>query len=399
MPEETDGRAAIWGRPGGLCRFCNFQAGASRRQTGKVIAMCGIVGYIGEKDSADILLDGLSKLEYRGYDSAGVAIFENGGVRVVKTRGRLSNLADKLRQNGTPHGVCGVGHTRWATHGEPSDANAHPHRGGRVTLVHNGIIENYISLREHLQGLGYTFESQTDTEVAAKLIDSCYDGDPFQAISQALLKIRGSYAFAILFDGFPDRIWAVRRDSPLIVGRGEGENFVASDIPAILKYTRDYYLLDEDEIAVVTREGIDIFDLDGKPLRKDLQTATWDIEAAEKGGYPHFMLKEIHEQPKAVRNTISPRIAGGLPKLDEDGRAVVDYAAVERVHIVACGTAMHAGMVGKNAIEALARTPVDVDIASEFRYRDPLLGKNDLVVIISQSGETDDTLAALRLAK
>lgn len=362
--------------------------------------MCGIVGYIGEKDSADVLLDGLGKLEYRGYDSAGVAIFEDGVIEVVKTKGRLKDLVTKLKAESKPEGHCGIGHTRWATHGEPSDVNAHPHCGNRVTLVHNGIIENYMSLKEKLSAKGYTFVSDTDTEVAAKLIDFCYQNDPFAAVAAAIDKIRGSYAFGILFKEFPDRIYAVRKDSPLIVGVGSGENFIASDIPAILKYTRNYYLLEENEIAVVTKDSVKIYTPDGTPVEKELMTATWDIEAAEKGGYPHFMLKEIHEQPRAVRDTVSPRIGeDGLPKLDEDGKNLIDYKDIERIHIVACGTAMHAGMVGRIAIEKMSRTPVEVDIASEFRYRNPILGKNDLVVIISQSGETADTLAALRLAK
>ncbi|MDR3644174.1 MAG: glutamine--fructose-6-phosphate transaminase (isomerizing) [Clostridia bacterium] len=361
--------------------------------------MCGIVGYIGEQDSAQVLLDGLNKLEYRGYDSAGVAVFEDGVIRVVKTKGRLADLGKKLKNEGCPHGNCGIGHTRWDTHGEPSDANSHPHSGGRVTLVHNGIIENYMSLRETLVTEGYTFESETDTEVAAKLIDSYYHDDPFEAIAKAIARIRGSYAFCILFAEFPDRIYAVRKDSPLIVGKGTQENFIASDIPAILKYTREYYLLNENDIAVVTKDDICFYDIDGRPLHHDLLKATWDIEAAEKGGYPHFMLKEINEQPKAVRDTISPRIQDGLPKLDEGGKNRIDYAGIGCVHIIACGTAMHAGMVGKIVIEQLSRTPVVVDIASEFRYCNPILAKNDLVVIISQSGETADTLAALRLAK
>lgn len=361
--------------------------------------MCGIVGYIGEKDSAGVLLDGLSKLEYRGYDSAGVAVFENNRVRVVKTKGRLANLKSKMSKEGIPAGHCGIGHTRWATHGEPSDANAHPHCGGRVTLVHNGIIENYLEIRQKLLEKGYTFESDTDTEVAAKIIDYYYHDDPFEAIKSAILRIHGSYAFCILFEEFPDRIYCVRKDSPLIVGLGQGENIIASDIPAIILYTRDYYLLDENEITVVTSDAVKVFNLDREEVEKEKMTATWDIEAAEKGGFPHFMLKEIHEQPRAVRDTVSPRIIDGLPVFNEGNMDAVNFENTEKIHIVACGTAMHAGMVGKYAIETLTRIPVDVDVASEFRYRDPILGKNDLVVIISQSGETADTLAALRLSK
>lgn len=373
--------------------------GGRGNSNGGYTHMCGIVGYIGDQDSTEVLLDGLAKLEYRGYDSAGVAVFENSAVRVVKAKGRLTNLEKKMKAEGAPSGHCGIGHTRWATHGEPSDRNAHPHRGGRVTLVHNGIIENYLEIREALQKKGCAFVSDTDTEVAARLIDSYYRGDPFEAIKSALLRIRGSYAFCILFDGFPDRIYCVRKDSPLIVGAGQGENIVASDIPAIIRYTRDYYLLEENEITLVTADSVKIYNMDHEEIHREKMTATWDIAAAEKGGYEHFMLKEIHEQPRAVRDTVSPRIIGGLPVFNEGHVEEIDFAAVGKLHIVACGTAMHAGMVGKYAIESLARIPVDVDIASEFRYRSPIFGENDLVLIVSQSGETADTLAALRLAK
>jgi glucosamine--fructose-6-phosphate aminotransferase (isomerizing) len=359
--------------------------------------MCGIVGYIGERDSAEVLMDGLAKLEYRGYDSAGIAVFENNVIKVVKAKGRLRNLEEKLNRGGAPKGNCGIGHTRWATHGEPSDVNAHPHMAEHVTIVHNGIIENFVQLREHLESKGYKFISDTDTEVAAKLIDSCYHGDPREAIVNALSRIRGSYAFGMLFNDFPDRIYAVRKDSPLIIGAGKGENFIASDIPAILKYTQDYYLLDENEIAEITAGGVKFTDLDGEPVAKDKLTATWDVEAAEKAGFEHFMLKEIYDQPKALRDTINPRLATGLPVFGDSDDKI--FGGVERVHIVACGTAMHAGIVGKYVIEKLAKTACDVDIASEFRYRDPILSKNDLLIIISQSGETADTLAALRLAK
>lgn len=359
--------------------------------------MCGIVGYIGEKNCVDVLLDGLSSLEYRGYDSAGVAIFEDDGIKTVKSCGRLSALREKLDRDGAPSGECGIGHTRWATHGRPSDENAHPHSCGRVTLVHNGIIENYTSLKESLLEKGRAFLSDTDTEVAAQLIDYYYRGDPLEAIRHALERIRGSYAFGIIFADRPDSIYAVRKDSPLIVGAGKGENFIASDIPAILKYTRDYYLLEENEVAVLSRGGVEFRNLDGEKLAKELMTATWDISAAQKGGYRHFMLKEIFEQPKAVRDTVSPRIVEG--KVVFEGLEEGEFRDVDRIHIVGCGTAMHAGMVGKYTIESLARVPVDVDIASEFRYRDPIFGKNDYLIIISQSGETADTLAALRLAR
>ena len=343
------------------------------------------------------MLDGLSKLEYRGYDSAGIAVFENNVIKVVKSKGRLANLRNKLNEVGALKGNCGIGHTRWATHGEPSDVNSHPHSGEKVTIVHNGIIENYLSLRESLISKGYKFLSDTDTEVAAKLLDYCYHGDPLKAIANALSRIRGSYALGMLFADFPEHIYAVRKDSPLIVGAGIGENFIASDIPAILKYTREYYLLEENEIAEITSGGIEFYNLDGEILAKEKLTATWDIEEAEKSGFEHFMLKEIFDQPKALRDAISPRLTTGLPVFSPDDDKI--FKCVERVHIVACGTAMHAGMVGKSAIEQLSRIPCEVDVASEFRYRNPILGKNDLVIIISQSGETADTLAALRLAK
>jgi glucosamine--fructose-6-phosphate aminotransferase (isomerizing) len=342
-------------------------------------------------------MDGLSKLEYRGYDSAGIAVFENGVIKVVKSKGRLSNLKTKLDKVGTPKGCCGIGHTRWATHGEPSDVNAHPQSAPKVTIVHNGIIENFIALREHLERRGYTFVSDTDTEVAAKLFDHCYHGDPRKAIADALSRIRGSYSFGILFTDFPDRIYAVRKDSPLIVGAGKGENFIASDIPAILKYTQDYYLLEENEIAEITSDSIKFCDLEGEPIIKEKLTATWDVEAAEKNGFAHFMLKEIYDQPKALKDTISPRLSTGLPVFGKNDDEI--FSNVDRIHIVACGTAMHAGIVGKYVIEQLAGISCEVDIASEFRYRNPILGKNDLVIVISQSGETADTLAALRLAK
>lgn len=360
--------------------------------------MCGIVGYVGRENCTDVLIDALSKLEYRGYDSAGIAVFENGKIRVEKAKGRLQNLDEKMNLEGRPFGNCGIGHTRWATHGEPSHINSHPHSGRRVTLVHNGIIENYMELKAFLEGKGYHFESQTDTETVAKLIDYYYQDDPLEALNKALPQVRGAYALAILFDGFPDRLYAVRKESPLIVGLGRGgENFVASDIPAILKYTNRYYLLEQDEVALVTAGQVVVTDLAGNPIEKQEQVADWDIDAAEKGGFAHFMLKEIHEQPKAFRNTISPRIRDGAIAF-ENGLDDVLRAA-KRLHVVACGTAMHAGIVGKYLIESLARVPVDVDLASEFRYRNPILEKEDLVIIISQSGETADTLAALRLAK
>ena len=365
----------------------------------EVFCMCGIVGYVGKRSAQDVLLDGLEKLEYRGYDSAGVALAQEGGIRVVKSKGRLDALRQKLAVQALAESSCGIGHTRWATHGEPSDVNSHPHSTPRVSIVHNGIIENYGALKERLAARGYTFESETDTEVLVKLIDSCYHGEPLQALHEALGMVRGSYALAVLFKDFPDTIFAVKKESPLIVGWGEGENFVASDIPALLKYTRDYSVLEEGDLAVVTAQGIRFYNAFGEPVERQRLTADWDQEAAEKGGYPHFMLKEINEQPAAITATVSPRVEDGLPDLRIPELTDERLRSIGTVHLVACGTAMHAGMVGKVAIETLARVPAEVDIASEFRYRDPILNKNDLVIIISQSGETSDTLAALKLAK
>ena len=361
--------------------------------------MCGIVGYVGKRNAQNVLLDGLEKLEYRGYDSAGVALALDGGIRVVKSKGRLAELRKKLELQALAESGCGIGHTRWATHGEPSDVNSHPHSTPRVSIVHNGIIENYGILKERLIAKGYTFESETDTEVLVKLIDSCYEGEPLQAIHEALSMVRGSYALAVLFRDFPDTVFAVKRESPLIVGWGEGENFVASDIPALLKYTRRYSVLEEGDLAVVTREGIRFYNEFAEPVEREVLTADWNMEAAEKGGYPHFMLKEINEQPAAITATVSPRVENGLPDLRIPELSDEKLRGIGTIHLVACGTAMHAGMVGKSAIETLARVPAEVDIASEFRYRDPILNKNDLVIIISQSGETSDTLAALKLAK
>ena len=361
--------------------------------------MCGIVGYVGKRNAQDVLLDGLEKLEYRGYDSAGVALALEGGIRVVKSKGRLAELRKRLAVEALARSGCGIGHTRWATHGEPSDVNSHPHSTPRVSIVHNGIIENYGVLKERLMAKGYTFESETDTEVLVKLIDSCYEGEPLKALRAALAMVRGSYALAVLFRDFPDTLFAVKRESPLIVGWGEAENFIASDIPALLKYTRRYSVLEEGDMAVVNADGIRFYNEFAEPVEREVLTANWDQEAAEKGGYPHFMLKEINEQPAAITATVSPRVENGLPDLRVPELTDERLRRIGTVHLVGCGTAMHAGMVGKAAIEALARVPAQVEIASEFRYRNPILRPEDLVVIISQSGETSDTLAALKLAK
>ncbi len=350
--------------------------------------MCGIVGYSGKKSCLPILLGGLEKLEYRGYDSAGVAVYDGSKVKTVKTQGRLVLLREKLR-NGLP-GTCGIGHTRWATHGAPSDVNSHPHGTDRLTLVHNGIIENYSELKEELTQKGYSFISQTDTEVAAKFLDACYDGDPISSIRKAVSHFRGSYALAIIFFDRPNTIYALRQGSPLIAADTEEGSMIASDIPALLEYTRDFYLPDEGEILEITENNIRFFDSGGNPAEKKKVTANWSAEAAEKGGYPHFMLKEIYEQPEVVSLTVKTYLTEKC-KLSEK--------PAKRILISACGTAMHAGIAAKQAIEELAGIPVVVDIASEFRYRSPVFCEGDQFIVISQSGETADSLAALRLAK
>lgn len=364
-----------------------------------LFVMCGIVGYVGRKDCTKVLLDSLSKLEYRGYDSAGIAVFEEGNIHTKKTKGRLADLEEKLKREGWLKGNCGIGHTRWATHGEPSDINSHPHGNADISIVHNGIIENYRKIKAFLEKKGYAFESQTDTETVAKLLDYYYNGDPMTAIQKVLGDIEGSYALGILFKDFPDRIYAVRKDSPLIVAVGENEAFIASDVPAILKYTKNYYLLDEDEIAVLDSGSVSFFDVYGSAVEKKLMVADFDMEAAEKGGFAHFMLKEIHEQPTAIRTTITPRIVDGMPNLEECGLTYDKLKSYKNIFVVACGTAMHAGLVGKYVLEKIGRIPVTVDVASEFRYRDPIISKDDLVILVSQSGETADTLAALRMSK
>ena len=361
--------------------------------------MCGIVGYVGERDCTEVLLNSLSKLEYRGYDSAGLAVFENGNITVEKSKGELANLRKKIEEDHKPDGYCGIGHTRWATHGEPSDINSHPHGSKRVSIVHNGIIENYKDIKKFLIGKGYSFISETDTETVAKLLDYYYEGDPIDAIIKTLNDIRGAYALGILFKDFPDKIFAVRKDSPLIIGVGDEENFIASDVPAILQYTRKYYLLEENEIATIKADRVEFCDIHKQEIVKEVKVSDLDMDAAEKGGYEHFMLKEIHEQPTAVKTTIAPRIVNGMPDLSECGLTDEMLKNYRKVFVVACGTASHAGMVGKYVIEKLARTEVTVDIASEFRYRDPIVTPEDLVIVISQSGETADTKAALKLAK
>lgn len=367
--------------------------------------MCGIVGYVGTEQAAPILLAGLSKLEYRGYDSAGIAIRneDTGDITVVKAKGRLKILSEKTNEGHAVPGMCGIGHTRWATHGEPSENNAHPHctDDKSVVLVHNGIIENYQELKDKLIKSGYAFYSQTDTEIAVKLVDYYYrkTGTPLEAISRAMLRIRGSYAFGIMFHDHPGKIFAARKDSPLIIGKSQTGCLIASDVPAILDKTRNVYYIGNHEIAELSQDEIHFYNIDREEIQKEQVEIKWDAESAEKGGYEHFMLKEIHEQPRAVRDTIGAYVKDGKIDLSETGLTDEKLQEIERIYIVACGSAYHVGMVGKYVIEELADIPVEVDLASEFRYRNPKLVKNSLVVIVSQSGETADSLAALRLAK
>lgn len=361
--------------------------------------MCGIVGYVGKERCTDILVDALRKLEYRGYDSAGIAVFEGDRIKTVKAKGKIDEGLVKKLPQATFSATCGIGHTRWATHGEPSDVNAHPIGNGRVCIVHNGIIENYREIKTFLTGKGYGFESETDTETVAKLLDYYYNGDPIEAITKAIEDIEGAYSLGIIFREHKNTVYAVRKDSPLIVGKGANESYIASDVTAILERTRNYYCLERGEIAVLDESGIRFTDTHGETVEKELLTATWDVESAQKGGYEHFMLKEINEQPDALRNTISPRVKDGLPNFEECGLTAEKIRSYRQIFIVGCGSAMHSGMVGKYLIEDLARVPVVVDIASEFRYRNPLVSEGDLVVIISQSGETADTLEALKISK
>ena len=362
--------------------------------------MCGIVGYIGKRDCADVLVGGLEKLEYRGYDSAGIAVFQDDIIKTVKARGKLECMKKKLIDEGKPQGFCGIGHTRWATHGEPSDINSHPHSNGRITIVQNGIIENYAELKAFLAEKGYSFISQTDTEIVACLIDYYYsERNPLRAITEVVKELHGSYAFGILFKDFPDRVYAVRKGCPLIVGEGNGEYFIASDISAFLEYTNKYVIIEDGEIVCMEPAGTHFFDIHGNKIQKTVQTAEWDVEQAQKQGFPHFMLKEIHEQPAVVKKTLDAMIKNGVPEFSEVGLSDDFIRGINRIYVVACGTAMHAGIVARYAIERLARIPVAVETASEFRYMNPIVGKNDLVILVSQSGETADTKAALELAK
>ena len=363
--------------------------------------MCGIVGYVGKKKASDFLIEGLSKLEYRGYDSAGIAVINNGKVEIRKHKGRLSNLVEELSNN-SAEGTIGIGHTRWATHGGPSDVNSHPHQTskGDITVVHNGIIENYSELTQWLKSEGYEFKSATDTEVIPNLIHYYYNGNLFEAVVKATEKLEGSYALGVVSGQEPDKIVAVRKDSPLIVGIGQGETFIASDIPAVLNYTRDIYLLEDNEFVVLTNEGVEVFEANGDKINKEIYKVTWNEDAAEKGGYDSFMLKEIHEQPKAIKDTMAGRVAlNEKVNLGDFKLTSEELENMDRIYIVACGTAYNAGLMGKVAIEDLARIPVEVAIASEFRYRNPIVTNKTLIVTLSQSGETADTLAVLRDAK
>lgn len=363
--------------------------------------MCGIVGYIGGKPAAPIILDGLSKLEYRGYDSAGMAIFDGEKILTEKAIGRLKVLENLTKGGETMPGFAGIGHTRWATHGAPSDRNAHPHinAAGTIAVVHNGIIENYIQLKRKLTDKGYQFVSETDTEVLAHLLDYYYTGNPLQAITKVLHRVEGSYALGIMFADQPEEIYAARKDSPLIVGRNEGGSFIASDVPAILKYTRQVYYMENQEVAVLRADGLRFYSVDEDEVKKEAVLIDWDADAAEKAGYEHFMLKEIYEQPKTITDTISPRIRDKDIVIEELKMTDEELKAVKKIHIVACGSAYHTGVTGKYILEGLARIPVEVDVASEFRYRDPILEEGSMVIVISQSGETADTLAALRESK
>ena len=363
--------------------------------------MCGIVGYIGNEQAAPILLDGLTKLEYRGYDSAGIAVYDGTKVATLKSKGRLKVLSELSHDGATLPGTVGIGHTRWATHGSPSDVNAHPHfnKEESIVVVHNGIIENYLKLKKKLEKKGYEFISETDTEVIAHLLDYYYKGNPLEAITKIMHRMEGSYALGIIFKDHPEELYAVRKDSPLIVGHTENGNIIASDVPAVLKYTRDVYFIENEEIVRMTDSTMEFFTVDEEPIEKESTRIDWDINAAEKGGFEHFMLKEMYEQPKAILDTFSPRIKGDDIVIEELKMSDDEIRAIKKIMIVACGSANHTGMTSKYIFEGLARIPVEVDLASEFRYRNPILEEGTLVIVVSQSGETADSLAALREAQ
>lgn len=367
--------------------------------------MCGIVGFTGRENALPILIKGLHALEYRGYDSAGIAAMTEDGLRVIKTRGRIDALEEKVREAGGLHCTCGIGHTRWATHGEPSDANSHPHLGGdgKIAVVHNGIIENYLELREHLTARGYVFRSETDTETVAHLIADLHkesqDGDIAKTVLRAIHRVRGSYALGVVSLDRPDEIVAARRDNPLVIGLGDGENMIASDVTAIIRRTRKYMILDDNEVAIIRPDSVQVFNAFGEPIEKEVRTVTWDMSAAEKGGYEHFMIKEIMEQPRAIAQTIQPRIRDGQIVFEENGLTDDRLKKANHVHIIGCGSALHAGIVGQRVIETIGRVRCTARVASEFRYENPIVEPDDLCIVISQSGETADTLAAMRQAK
>ena len=363
--------------------------------------MCGIVGYIGNEQAAPILLDGLSKLEYRGYDSAGIAVYNGEEIDMVKSKGRLKVLSELTHGGETLPGTLGIGHTRWATHGSPSDVNAHPHfnQDKSIVVVHNGIIENYLKLKKKLERHGYVFVSETDTEVIAHLLDYYYKGNPLEAVTKIMHRMEGSYALGIIFRDHPEELYAVRKDSPLIVGHTKGGSILASDVPAVLRYTRDVVFIENEEIVRMTTDSMEFFTVDEEPIEKQATHIDWDVNAAEKGGYEHFMLKEMYEQPKAITDTFSPRIKNGQIEIEELGMSNEEIRRIRKIMVVACGSAAHVGHTSKYIFEGLSRIQVDVDLASEFRYRDPILDDGTLVIVISQSGETADTLAALRESK
>lgn len=363
--------------------------------------MCGIVGYIGNHQAAPVLLDGLEKLEYRGYDSAGIAVYNGNEIQMMKATGRLKVLTELSKGGTMLPGSVGIGHTRWATHGSPTDTNAHPHinKDHSIAVVHNGIIENYLKLKKKLEDKGYQFLSETDTEVIAHLLDYYYQGDPLAAIAKIMSRVEGSYALGVIFKEHPEEIYAVRKDSPLIVGESQNGNFIASDVPAVLKYTRDVYFIQNEEIVKLTKESLQFYNVDAEKLEKEQTTIEWDIDAAEKGGYEFFMLKEMYEQPKAVSDTLHPRLKNGTIEIEELGMSDEEIRAIKKIYIIACGSAYHTGVTAKYILEGMTRIPVEIDLASEFRYRNPIFEPDTLAIIVSQSGETADSLAALREAK
>ncbi len=377
-----------------LCPFLYAQGVREKEDN-----MCGIIGFTGDLDAKEVLVEGLKTLEYRGYDSAGIAFLADGKIKTIKTKGKVEDLKKKVEETSSDVTKCGIGHTRWATHGGVSDINSHPHTAGKVTLIHNGIIENYQDLAAEFALEGIKPVSQTDSEIAAMVINSFYEGDPKEAIKKAVGKLRGAYAFCVMFEDVPGVIYAIRNGSPLVATHTDEGSVIASDMVALIKYSKDYFVLPEHKIATLTNDGIVVDDLDGNVVEPEMLHVNWDIAAARKGGYDYFMLKEIHEQPEALRNTIMPRIKDGIVDFGEDGVPDDIFKKCNRIVIVGCGTAMHAGLVGKNMFEKLLRVPVSVEIASEFRYADPILSEDTLVISISQSGETADTLAAVRLAK